>query len=247
MIVLFTDYGDDLYIGQLHAAIRSRLPDIPMIDLLHDAPQFNITAGAVLLAAYTAGLPSGSVIVAVVDPGVGSERPHGVIHADGRWYVGPDNGLFDLLAREASEFQRFHFSWDEPVSATFHGRDVYAPMACRLAAEGPTGLPLRPGSMPPVTTDVGGLDQIVYLDHFGNAITGLRAGPESADAVLNVKGVSLMRARKFSDVAVGESFWYANSNGLVEIAVREGSARDLFDLAIGERVELAPAGGPVTE
>src|SRR5215510_10038563 len=102
MIFLFTDFGSaDIYVGQVKAVLAERAPRVPVIDLLHDAPPFNIRAGAHLLAALSTRIPRGSVTMAVVDPGVGGRREAVAVLADGRWFVGPDNGLLSVLAARA--------------------------------------------------------------------------------------------------------------------------------------------------
>src|SRR5262245_548632 len=102
MIFLFTDFGSaDLYVGQVKAVLAERAPRVPVIDLLHDVPSVNISAGAHLLAALAVRMPRGSVMMAVVDPGVGGAREAVAVRADGRWVVGPDNGLISVLAARA--------------------------------------------------------------------------------------------------------------------------------------------------
>jgi S-adenosylmethionine hydroxide adenosyltransferase-like protein len=123
MIVLFTDFGlHGPYTGQMKAVLHQMAPGIP--DLFSDAPVGNPKASAYLLAAYAVWFPTGTVFLCVIDPGVGGTRPPVIVKADGRWYVGPGNGRFELIQRRAAET----FSWDigwkpERLSASFHGRD----------------------------------------------------------------------------------------------------------------------------
>src|SRR5262245_30636537 len=135
MILLFTDFGlAGPYTGQMKAVLRQRAPEIPAIDLFADAPMQNPKAAAYLLAAYAAWFPSGSVFLCVVDPGVGGERPPVMVKADGRWFVGPGNGLFEIVMRRAQSAEAWEIAWQpEHLSASFHGRDLFAPVAAMIA------------------------------------------------------------------------------------------------------------------
>jgi S-adenosylmethionine hydrolase len=236
MIVLFTDFGlDGPYTGQMKAVLRREAPAIDVIDLFADAPAGNPKAGAYLLAAYAAWFPAGTVFLCVVDPGVGGERAPLMIEADGRWYVGPDNGLFELVLRRAKSARVSAITWrPERLSASFHGRDLFAPVAARLArGDSPPGHahePLRHAAWPD------DLAEIVYIDHYGNALTGLRASVLPREAVLSTDSRRVAHAETFSAVPRGAAFWYENSNGLVEIAVNLGRADVALGLAIGSPI-----------
>jgi S-adenosylmethionine hydrolase len=152
MIVLFTDFGvEGPYIGQVEAVLHRDAPHIASVDLFVDAPTHDPKAAAYLLAGYVEEFPAGTVFLAVVDPGVGGERRAVMLLADGRWYVGPENGLFELIIRRASEPSRWwNVTWrPERLSATFHGRDLFAPVAARLALGGEP-----PGEDLPTKSDV---------------------------------------------------------------------------------------------
>lgn len=238
MIVLFTDYGlGGPYTGQVKAVLAREAPGIPVVDLFADAPAANPKASAYLLAAYAAWFPPGGVFLAVVDPGVGGARAPLVVRADDRRYVGPDNGLFELVARRAAEVLVWEVTWrPERLSASFHGRDLFAPVAAQLAlGEAPPG---RLAAMTRHEDWPDDLAEVVYVDRFGNAMTGLRAGSIPAGARLSAGGRSLARAATFADLPEGEAFWYENSNGLVEIAVNRGNAAAALGLAIGSRIEV---------
>jgi S-adenosylmethionine hydrolase len=240
MIVLFTDFGlDGPYVGQMKAVLHGAAPGMPQVDLMADAPAFDAKAAAYLLAAYAPAFPGGSVFLAVVDPGVGGPRLPLVVEAAGRWFVGPDNGILALAARRAGAARAWQVTWrPERLSASFHGRDLFAPVAARLArGEQP------PGSPYPLAEIAGtdwpdDLPEVVYLDRFGNAVTGLRAAGLPDEAVLSVAGRRLERARTFSTVAPGTAFWYENANGLAEIAVNQGRADRVLGLKPGDEVEL---------
>lgn len=240
MIVLFTDFGlAGPYIGQVKAVLWREAPGVPVVDLFADAPAGRPKPAAYLLAAYAAWFAPGSVVLAVIDPGVGSARAALVVEADGRWYVGPDNGLFELVRRRAVHPRLWEITWRPArLSASFHGRDLFAPVAARLArGEPPPGRPLPPdwGRRPDWPDD---LPEIAYIDHFGNAMTGLRASVLGEGTQLTAGGHLLARAASFSDVAEGEAFWYENANGLAEIAVNAGRASAVLGLAIGSPVRI---------
>ncbi len=240
MIVLFTDFGlAGPYTGQMKAVLHRSAPGVPLIDLFADLPAGNPRAAAYLLAAYAAWFEAGTVFLCVVDPGVGGPRPALMVEADGRWYVGPGNGLFELLLRRAGTVQRYDITFAPPhLSASFHGRDLFAPVAAMLArGNAPPGRRRSDDSdrRPDWPDD---LPEIVYVDHFGNAMTGLRAAHLPADAPLMVLGRALPRARTFGDLPPGAAFWYENANGLVEIAVNQGRADRTLGLTIGTPVSV---------
>ncbi len=244
MIVLFTDFGlAGPYTGQVKAVLRREAPQADIIDLFADAPAHNPRAAAYLLPAYVEEFPAGTVFLCVVDPGVGGARTPGVLRVDGRWYVGPDNGLFELIVRRARTGPRWwEITWHpRRLAATFHGRDLFAPVAARIGrGEAP------PGDERPVESIrrrdwPDDLAEVIYIDGFGNALTGIRAATVSADAEVLVAGHRLVRASTFSDVPPGRAFWYENANGLVEIAVNQGMADAALGLEVGTGVTVAPA------
>ena len=240
MIALFTDFGlTGPYTGQVKAVLAHRAPDVPVVDLFADLPPGRPKPAAYLLAAYGPWFPPGTIVLAVVDPGVGSQRRAIVVEADRRWYVGPDNGLFELLLRRNGNVRSWEIVWrPEMLSSSFHGRDLFAPIAAQLAVEGPDSVALRPILPSRMSHWPDDLPEIVYIDRFGNAMTGLRASSVSATAQFAAGGHVVARARTFSDVLPGAAFWYENSNGLAEIAVNGGHADDALGLAIGSPVAI---------
>lgn len=239
-IVLFTDFGSaDLYVGQVKGVLARLAPTVPVIDLLHDVPAFDIEAGAHLLAALSAQLPPPAVFLAVIDPGVGGSRPAAVVLADGRWYVGPDNGLMSVVASRARERSLWHIRWrPENLSASFHARDLFAPIAARLAHGQVPTEHLRQVDALDVRLPARALERVIYLDHYGNAFTGIPAAALPPTAVLEVNGQRVEWAATFSAVPLGQPFWYANSIGLVEIAVNQGSAARTLGLTVGSPVRV---------
>jgi S-adenosyl-L-methionine hydrolase (adenosine-forming) len=241
MIVLCTDFGlSGPYLGQVHNVLVRQAPDIPIVNLFADLPAFQPRAAAYLLAAYVDEFPAGTVFVCVVDPGVGSARRPLVLQADGRWFVGPDNGLLAVIARRAQQARRWEITYSPTrLSASFHGRDLFAPVAAQLAmGSSVPGTPLLHNDV--ISGDVwpDDLYEIVYIDHYGNAMTGVRARTLDCGVRLAVCGQTLSYARTFNEGREQVPFWYENANGLVEIAVREASAASLLDLHIGDPVAL---------
>ncbi|MGE5503394.1 MAG: S-adenosyl-l-methionine hydroxide adenosyltransferase family protein [Actinomycetota bacterium] len=242
MIATFTDFGlEGPYLGQVKAVLHQMAAGVPVIDLLADAPAFDPRASAYLLAALAPEMPVGAVVLAVVDPGVGGDRLPMVAAIDGRWYVGPDNGLFEPLLRRAAQARAWRIDWrPERLSSSFHGRDLFAPVAARLAAgQGPeaAGCVAMPVPRRPDWPDE--LAEIVYVDHYGNAMTGVRAASVAAGARLVAGGRTLARAGTFGDVGAGQAFWYENSSGLVEVAVNGGRADTALSLSVGSPVSIA--------
>ncbi|MFQ5534985.1 MAG: S-adenosyl-l-methionine hydroxide adenosyltransferase family protein [Sphingomonadales bacterium] len=256
MIVLFSDFGySGPYVGQVAAVLERDAPGVARIDLMHDAPVHDPRASAYLLAALVDEFPPGAVFLAVVDPGVGGDRPPVVARAGGRWFAGPGNGLFEIVMRRAANSRLWRIA-DKPdrLSASFHGRDLFAPVAARLARRlAETRPPIsdppdiavkpfpdrpRPGADWPDD-----LWEVIYVDHFGNAMTGVRSATLFGHEVLEIgtdDGARLCidHARTFSDRPLGAPFWYCNALGLVEIAINKGRADRRLGLRIGSPVRL---------
>jgi S-adenosylmethionine hydrolase len=239
MIVLFTDFGPGgLYTGQVKAVLAQDAPDVPVIELLNDAPAFRPRSSAYLLAALAAAFPPAAVFLCVVDPGVGGDRAAVVVEADGRKFVGPDNGLFEIVMRRAAACRVWTITWTPAhLSASFHGRDLFAPVAARLAVGAPVPGEARPGETAQHPDWPDDLAEIIYIDHFGNAVSGLRAATLPPDAVLQAAGHGFARAGVFSEVPPGRALWYENANGLAEIAVNQGRA-DALGLEVGTVIAL---------
>ena len=235
VILLFTDFGSsDPYVGQVRLVLQRAAPGVPVVDLLNDLPPFQVRPAAQLLAALAAWMEPGDVALAVVDPGVGTPRAAVAINSRGRWFVGPDNGLLSVVAARDGCDGIWHLPTPpHPISATFHGRDVFAPIAAHLALRTDSVPTLEPTRL---TIDFGAADlaEVIFVDHYGNAMTGLRNVPPNA--VFTVGGVPLPQARTFADVPVGRAAWIINSLGLVEIVVNEGSAARLLSLRVGDPI-----------
>ncbi len=234
MILLFTDYGvDGPYLGQVHCKLLQAAPTVSVVNLMADAPRNNPRASGYLLASLIQHIPENAVIFAVVDPGVGSGKDiPSIFKTDSHWFVGPDNGLFDILLRRYSLVKCWEIQSDETnIAVSFHGRDIYAPVCARLANnEQVPGISRQWQDANQWPDD---LYEIIYCDHFGNAMTGIRSTMIDQSTVLNIEGSSIAHANTFSSVKRGEAFWYINSNGLVEIAVNQGSAETTLGISIG--------------
>ena len=235
MIFLFTDFGAaDIYVGQVKAVLAAQAPRVPVIDLLHDAPPFNVKASAHLLAALAERIQKGTVTIAVVDPGVGGPREPVAVLADGRWFVGPDNGLMSVVAARATRAEAFSTGWiPERLSASFHGRDLFAPVAAMLARGDRKRARLRKKAALAVSFGADDLAEVIYVDHYGNLITGMRAGAVPRERSLLVNGRQVPYARVFSEVPQGGVFWYENSLGLVEFSANAASAQHVLGFSTG--------------
>ena len=241
MIFLFTDFGaEGPYLAQMQAVLAAEAPGIPTFNLLSNAPAADPRRAAYLLAALAAELPAGALILGVVDPGVGGERLPVVVEAGGRRFVGPDNGLFSPAIRRDPNARAWRIDWRPArLSASFHGRDLFAPVAARLAAGADvllTAVPL-PDLVGSDWSDE--LGEVIYADVYGNLCTGLRGDRLADSSVLEVGGRRVPHARTFAAVPRGEAFWYRNSCGLVEVAVNGANARERLGLGIGAVVTLS--------
>jgi S-adenosylmethionine hydrolase len=256
IITLTTDFGSrDGYVGAMKGVILSIAPQTTLVDIAHGIPPQDVAAGAVALVQAAPLFPPGTIHVAVVDPGVGGLRNDILVEAGGQLFVGPDNGVLSLVARgprqifriEAPAFRR------EPVSPTFHGRDVFAPAAARLAAGArPSDAGSVLGSMveisrQPIQRSGGVIEgEVIHVDGFGNLITSLPGevldGAPEADIGVEVDGGQGLFAplvgRTFSDVEPGALVAYVGSGGQVEIARRDGSAARRMDASRGTIVRV---------
>lgn len=256
VLTLLTDFGRrDPWVAEVKGAIASQWARWPvpgprpqMIDLGHDIPRGDIAAGSWFLERVAATFPAGTVHLAVIDPGVGSQRPAVACRARGQCFVGPGNGLLSFLAGEPElvvvrleELTGRGHPRTGRVSGTFHGRDLFAPAAARLAMGEPVAL-LGPagdsGALGPAPPPADG-PRLVWIDHFGNAISDLDAASPAgrrlaAGGRLTVAGRTVAGPRaNYEEAPDGEPFWYWGSGGAVEIAVPGGSAAARLGLSPG--------------
>jgi S-adenosylmethionine hydrolase len=256
MVALLSDFGTaDGYVGVMKAIVLGIAPGVPLVDLGHDVPPQDILRGAWLLYTCWSYLPPGSVCLAVVDPGVGTDRRPIAFAAGERLFVGPDNGLFGYVVTASPptaavilDDTRYHIP---SPSATFHGRDIFAPCAAHLAAGAPLealGSPLDPATL--VTLNIprpkphreGFQGHVVHVDRFGNLITDF--GPEMAPVLLQQPGLRLQVAgveitaqgATFADGPTDAPFALVDSSGHLAIAVRDGSAASHLGVGVGAAV-----------
>jgi S-adenosylmethionine hydrolase len=252
VIALMTDYGyADTYVAQLKAVLKRMAPQATLFDITHEVAAFNIRSGAYLLSTVVPYLPEGTVIVAVVDPGVGSERRAVAVRGTHHLYVAPDNGLLSLALR--ADLPQGAVVLDNPryflphVSHTFHGRDIFAPVAAHLVNGVPLeqlGSPIDPQSLqvldnitPEISEDCI-ITHPLHTDRFGNIIFDLHQDefdcwlPPDEKAQVVFAGEVIPLGRTFSDVEAGKPVAYFGSSGYFEIAVNAQSAVDYFNLDI---------------
>lgn len=246
-IALVTDFGVGPYVGQLRLLLAAQVPECPVVDLLHDLPAFRPDLAAYLLPALLRDLPPRCLHLCIVDPGVGGPRDALLLRADGHWLIGPDNGLLARVAHRATGCEVWRLDWrPAQMSASFHGRDLFVPLAVRaLRGEAVGAVPVEPSSL------VGAAwpderAEIIYRDHYGNLMTGLRAEAVPPRSRIRAGGRLLARARTFCEVPSGEGFWYVNAFGLIELAVNQGSAARVLGLRPGDPVDLSTANAPAT-
>jgi hypothetical protein len=246
IVTLLTDFGTaDGYVAELKGVLVSQAPGVTLVDATHDVPAHDVESGRLALARYWRRFPPGTVHLAVVDPGVGGGRAALAVESDGRFLVGPDNGVLSpaLLAAGA---RAVALPVPPRAAPTFHGRDVFAPAAARLATGEPLDSLGAPAEEPIVrrTPEArrlpdGGIEGcVIAIDRFGNAVTNLLSFGGGA---IEVDGRPVQVRRVYEDVAPGAALALVGSNGLLEIAVREGSAAARLGLTRGARVVLRPA------
>lgn len=244
IITLLTDFGTvDGYVAEMKGVLLSSVPDANVVDITHDVPAQDVERARLTLARVWRRFPAGTIHVVVVDPGVGSTRAGLCVASDGRYLVGPDNGVLSpsLLIPSARVIE---LPTPSNASSTFHGRDVFAPAAAALARGdafdslgSPALSPIVRRTPEPVRRTNGELDgEVILVDRFGNCVTnlfGFRAGVVLA----GVRRIPVRRT--YADVAVGEPVALVGSTGFIEIAVRDGSAAATLGLDRGSRLLLS--------
>jgi S-adenosylmethionine hydrolase len=264
IISLLTDFGSvDSYVSEMKAVILSICPSAKIIDISHQVEKFNIRMGSFLLASASPAFPVDTVHVAVVDPGVGSARRPIAVQTVRSVYVGPDNGLLIPAAQEEKilhvyEIQNRSLMRDE-TSGTFHGRDIFAPVAAHLACgslPSETGTEISDyviGYFTQAKTDEQGLAcEVFHIDVFGNVITNARRTQltqlkiepgEKVRMLLGRKRVSVRYVKTYSDLQKKEYGLLLGSHGFLEIACREGSAANRIGARTGAYVRFSSASG----
>lgn len=252
IVTLTTDFGlSDSYVGAMKGVLLSCCPDVQLVDISHEVPPQNVAIGAMRLAAAARFFPAGTVHLAVVDPGVGGSRRAVAVSCGGHFFVGPDNGLLSLAAPKTTPGWRaaeltVASAWLPSVSSTFHGRDVFAPVAARLAAGSrleevgdPTNAFVELGLRTPTVLEGRILGVVSDVDRFGNLITNVRETHlnRSQVAVVSVKGRSISGTSSWYDPAQ-EFVALVNGEGWLEISAPGGSAAATLGATIGTPVEV---------
>ena len=249
IVTLTSDFGtSDFYVAAMKAVLLRASPEARLIDVTHAVPRHDILCGSITLERAVDGFPPGTTHLAVVDPGVGTDRRLLVAEVKQQRVVCPDNGLITWSWRRHGGGRAYELLWrpEREASYTFHGRDIMAPCAGMLAAGVPLGELARPLDTP-VLLDVapsdggGGVARVIHVDAFGNATTDLShelLGERRLRAV-RVKGRDLGRLRRtYWDVPPGKPLALIGSSGLLEIAVRDGSAAQDLGLRVGDEVDI---------
>ena len=238
-VALLTDFGAGPYIGQIRLLLAATAPSLAVIDLIADLTPFRPDLAGYLLPGLLRGMPPGTLYLCVVDPGVGSERGILAARIGSDWLLAPDNALLAPLLLQSAEREPalFRVDWrPATASASFHGRDVFTPIAQRIiAGRLPRARPMRMADMVGVGMSPS-LAAVCYVDPYGNALTGMPARAVPPNAVISVGGARVARARTFSDVPVDTAFWYENAFGLLEIAVNQGRADTRLGLVPGASI-----------
>ena len=244
IVTLTTDFGTaDGYVGEMKAVLLTHAPDATIVDITHDIPRHDVDYARLAVARFWRRFPPGTVHLVVVDPGVGSARAALAVASGERFLVGPDNGVLSpaLLPADALAIE---LSVPREASATFHGRDVFAPAAAALArGESIATLGSPVGEAPivhrtphPVRGPDGVIEgEVIAIDRFGNAITNIIADGV-ASVIVGHRTIPLHRA--YADVEIGEALAVVGSGGAIEISIRNDSAARALHLSRGDKVIL---------
>lgn len=260
IVALLTDYGTkDQYAGSLRGSVLAACPDAQVVDVTHDVTAHAVREAAFVLRATVPVFPAGTAFVAVVDPGVGTSRRGIAIRAGGYFFVGPDNGIFSLILSDHPEAEVRHLTnaglFRSNVSSTFHGRDIFGPVAGALVR----GTAFE--EVGPVIADAFHFEfpeprivgpaiegALIYIDTFGNLVSTIGGGAwdtflagvngDLTEMVAEIDRVIVPVVQTFGDVPEDEACAYLGSTGRIEIAVNQGSAAKRFAAVIGAPVRL---------
>lgn len=241
VITLLTDFGTaDYYVGAVKGAILSVNPKAVITDITHEIPAQDIEAGAFMLLAAYKTFPTGTIHVAVVDPGVGSSRRPIIVGADNQFFVGPDNGIFSYIYDREPAHQTFHVTAEKYFrphpSSTFHGRDIFAPVAGALSA-GVTPVEFGPEIKDEVRLrSLEAPLRIIHIDRFGNCVTNIRRETFAGESLsINGRTVSALR-NYYGEASTGELFAIWGSAGFLEISVKGASAAQVLSARRGDPI-----------
>jgi len=241
-IVILTDFGESHYLGIMKGVILRENPDAKIIDLYNHIGNFDIQSALFILKTSYKYFPDNSIYLAVVDPGVGSSRRGIIVKNKERFFVGPDNGIFTPFFEGGDVYE---IDIPPDVSYTFHGRDIFAPVAAQLS------LGINPETLGekisdpvklslPATRIEGDIikGEVIFIDNFGNLITNIEASEiPFVNFVVELSGTkSIKHFRYYSEVSRGEILAITGSSGYIEISVREGSAAQILKARLGDKV-----------
>ena len=264
LITLLSDFGlRDPYVAEMKAVILSICPNVTIIDISHEVDKYDVRMGAYTLARAAPFFPEGIIHVAVVDPGVGTERRPIIIESKRGFYVGPDNGLLMLSAIKEGIVHVYEVTnrryMLRTVSKTFHGRDIFSPAAAHLAKGvkpsefGPEiSDPVVPSFVQPSVHGNEIRGEVVHVDGFGNIVTnvaeeyhkatGIKEG-ERLSVTLKDNEVIVRLCSAYGDVSVNNPLAVVGSGGFLEVAVNRGSAAQKYDTKAGDKVVIKPQNG----
>ena len=243
VVTFLTDFGTaDGYVAEMKGVVLRLLPSATLVDVTHDVAPGDVASAAYLLARTMGSFPGGTVHVVVVDPGVGTARRALAAGVGAQRLVGPDNGVLSrALERGVSRVVSLRVSDD--ASPTFHGRDVFAPSAARLAGgEDLTALGVAiddPVRLPPQRLERRGgqlVGEVVHVDRFGTLVTNLPAARLADAAAVRIGAYDLVLRSTFADVPPGDLVAFVGSGGTLEIAVRDGRADEVLGATLGGEV-----------
>jgi S-adenosyl-L-methionine hydrolase (adenosine-forming) len=255
-ITLLTDFGTtDYFVGAIKGVVLSANPEARVVDITHEIPSCDVeTAAFTLLASYQS-FPEGTFHVAIVDPGVGSDRRALLVEAAGQSFIGPDNGIFSYVYEREPDHKVFEITNSEffghPISSTFHGRDIFAPVAAALSnGVNPTELGkeitnfLRLSPLAPELKDGKLKARVIHIDRFGNCVTSLTRDflPESGQIALRINGKKVHSIKRFYAEPTEDKeklFAIWGSAGFLEIAAENKSAAKMLRAKRGDKIMLS--------
>ena len=256
VITLTTDFGlQDYYVSAMKAVMLGIAPDARMVDISHEIPSQDIMAGSWILRNSAMLFPPGTVHAVVVDPGVGTDRHPVAVQVGDQYFVGPDNGIFSLLTQD-TEFSAVQLTnetfWRDETSSTFHGRDIFAPVAAHLSCDDvamedlgdPIDNLVTYRWTVPIADKEGIEGMVIHIDKFGNLVTNITES--LLEDVIGEKGVKIYVgntildeiASTFGAVPEGEPVAYIGSSGVLEVAINKGNAQKMLSVQKGAQISL---------
>lgn len=251
-IALLTDFGTrDFFVGAMKGVILSINENINIVDITHEIPPQDIRSASFTLRACYAEFPEKTIFVAVVDPGVGSDRRAILVKTEKYYFIAPDNGLLSFMFNEEQNFKVFEITNEKffryPVSKTFHGRDIFSPSAAHLSNG------IEPNEFGNEIDDYIKFDEakperifedemqgeIIYIDHFGNLITNLKKEELPGDFILEIGSKKIETLKTyFAEAEKSEVFMIFGGAEFLEIAACEDSAQNILKIEVGEKVKI---------